>query len=122
MVNYTQKGKLIMHNYGMLKRLNLANFLTTNKTFTNRCAETQLNETVSQLLCALLQRLTDLERHEQYLRACQHHPTNGTEAAENKVRIVFMVNVERISLLSVLGKNMTLLVSSIAMVDSLVRA
>lgn len=39
--------------------------------FINRCAETELNETVSQLLCALLKRLTDLERHEQYLRSCQ---------------------------------------------------
>lgn len=47
-----------------------------------RCAETELNDTVSQLLCALLQRLTELERHEQYLRSCQQAscPSSGVDS------------------------------------------
>lgn len=59
--------------------------------FTNRCGtETELNETVSQLLCALLQRLTDLERHEQYLRACQ---ANNNTSADEKVCTIFFCSI-----------------------------
>uniref|UniRef100_A0A1B0DJV3 Uncharacterized protein n=1 Tax=Phlebotomus papatasi TaxID=29031 RepID=A0A1B0DJV3_PHLPP len=36
-----------------------------------RCANTELGDRVSDLLCALLNRLTDLEHHEEELRACQ---------------------------------------------------
>lgn len=34
-----------------------------------RCANNELNDIVSELLCALLSRLTDLEQHEEDLRA-----------------------------------------------------
>lgn len=39
--------------------------------FTHRCANTGLGDVVSELLSALLNRLTELEQHEKELRACQ---------------------------------------------------
>lgn len=36
-----------------------------------RCANTGLGDVVSELLSALLNRLTELEQHEKELRACQ---------------------------------------------------
>lgn len=42
---------------------------------THRCANNELNDIVSELLCALLTRLTDLEQHEEDLRASLS-PTN----------------------------------------------
>lgn len=36
-----------------------------------RCANTDLGDVVSELLSALLNRLTELEQHEEKLRACQ---------------------------------------------------
>lgn len=38
-----------------------------------RCANTGLGDVVSELLSALLNRLTELEQHEEKLRACQSH-------------------------------------------------
>lgn len=38
---------------------------------THRCANTGLGDVVSELLSALLNRLTELEQHEKELRACQ---------------------------------------------------
>lgn len=37
----------------------------------DRCANTGLGDVVSELLSALLNRLTELEQHEKELRACQ---------------------------------------------------
>ncbi|XP_063701831.1 ras-GEF domain-containing family member 1B [Culicoides brevitarsis] len=64
------------------------------KHIATRCAETDLNETVSQLLCALLKRLTDLERHEQYLRSCQNidgDPTEGNAIEWPSVHVVAQI-------------------------------
>jgi len=48
-----------------------------------RCANTGLSDVVSELLRALLNRLTDLEYHEEDLRACQ-----TTDVDKDKVNIL----------------------------------
>lgn len=47
----------------------------------NRCSSTRLETTVSELLSALLKRLTDLERHEEELRSFHNTSTNTTTIA-----------------------------------------
>lgn len=42
-----------------------------NLTVIRRCSNTRLEAIVSEILSALLKRLTDLERHEEELRSCQ---------------------------------------------------
>lgn len=74
LTNHTQIHTIILLQQYVVSMLYDRNLIIIMSLFSfiNRCAETDLNETVSQLLCALLKRLTDLERHEQYLRSCQN--------------------------------------------------
>uniref|UniRef100_A0A336N054 CSON003817 protein n=2 Tax=Culicoides sonorensis TaxID=179676 RepID=A0A336N054_CULSO len=63
------------------------------KHIATRCAETELNETVSELLCALLKRLDDLEKHEHYLRACHtsSESNNGDQIEWPSVSVVAQI-------------------------------
>lgn len=52
-----------------------------NLTVIHRCSNTRLEAIVSEILSALLKRLTDLERHEEELRSCQTSNNLITSAA-----------------------------------------
>lgn len=64
-----------------------------------RCANNELNDIVSDLLCALLTRLTDLEQHEEDLRASLSLSTAASSAQLVVSEELFAVQTIRVNLL-----------------------